>query len=163
MSERCNHWPGQTRCETCRMSLPPAFPCGAGSHHEHEATKVQDDSGRWYCPTCDAHESAATPVADGIDAGDLPRPGVGFNRAPSAREREWESLMAERDKYHRQAQDTEKKLAAIATLVSIYDNQDEPEGQVSARRALTAIGETIGQPCSVCRSRHGSEVRHAAE
>ena len=62
-----------------------------------------------------------------------------------------------------QAQDIEKKLAAIATLVSIYDNQDEPEGQVSARRALTAIGETIGQPCSICRSRHGSEVRHAAE
>ena len=107
-------------------------------------------------PLCDA-------VADGIDAGDLPRPGVGLNRAPSAREREWESLVAERDKYHRQAQDTEKKLAAIATLVSIYDNQDEPEGQVSARRALTAIGETIGQPCSICRSRHGSEVRHAAE
>jgi hypothetical protein len=40
---------------------------------------------------------------------------------------------------------------------------DEPEGQVSARRALTAIGETIGQQCSICRSRHGSEVRHAAE
>jgi len=30
-------------------------------------------------------------------------------------------------------------------------------------RALTAIGETIGQPCSICRSRHGSEVRHACE
>jgi len=51
----------------------------------------------------------------------------------------------------------------ITTLVSIYDNQDEPEGQVSARRALTAIGETIGQQCSICRSRHGSEVRHACE
>jgi len=57
----------------------------------------------------------------------------------------------------------EKKLAAIAMLVSIYDRQDEPEGQVSARRALTAIGETIGQPCSICRSRHGSEVQHACE
>jgi hypothetical protein len=40
---------------------------------------------------------------------------------------------------------------------------DEPEGQVSARRALIAIGETIGQQCSICRSRHGSEVRHACE
>jgi hypothetical protein len=62
-----------------------------------------------------------------------------------------------------QAQDTEKKLAAIATLVSIYDNQDEPEGQVSARRTLTAIGEIIGQQCSICRSRHGSEIQHAGE
>jgi len=29
--------------------------------------------------------------------------------------------------------------------------------------ALIAIGETIGQQCSICRSRHGSEVRHACE
>jgi len=79
------------------------------------------------------------------------------------RQREFDSLVAERDKYHTQSQDLEKKLAAIATLVSIYDNQGEPEGQVSARRALTAIGETIGQQCSICRSRHGSDVRHAAE
>jgi hypothetical protein len=84
-------------------------------------------------------------------------------RRPSEWQREFESLTTERDKYHTQSQDLEKKLAAIATLVSIYDNQDEPEGQVSARRALTAIGETIGQPCSICRSRHGSEVRHALE
>jgi len=51
----------------------------------------------------------------------------------------------------------------VAMLVSIYDRQDEPEGQVSARRALAAIAETIGQPCSICRSRHGSEVQHACE
>ena len=41
--------------------------------------------------------------------------------------------------------------------------RSEHDGQVSARRALTAIGETIGQPCSICRRRHGSEVQHAAE
>lgn len=111
---------------------------------------------------CTAVKPLCNAIADALDGGDLPHP-AGRNRPSSLREREWESLMAERDKYHRQAQDTEKKLAAIATLVSIYDNQDEPEGQVSARRALTAIGETIGQPCSICRSRHGSEVRHAAE
>ena len=97
------------------------------------------------------------------DAGELPCPGDGHGRRRSERQREMDSLVAERDKYHAQAQAIEKKLAAIATLVSIYDNQDEPEGQGSARRALTAIGETIGQPCSICRSRHGSEVRHHAE
>jgi hypothetical protein len=82
---------------------------------------------------------------------------IGPNGAPM------DKIQAKRDKYHTQSQDLEKKLAAIATLVSIYDNQDEPEGQVSERRALTAIGETIGQQCSICRSRHGSEVRHHAE
>ncbi|MDP3768594.1 MAG: hypothetical protein Q8S13_11325, partial [Dehalococcoidia bacterium] len=104
-------------------------------------------------------------IADAIDEGELPMPGEAIlgGRRPSERQREFDSLVAERDKYHRQSQDTEKKLAAIATLVSIYDNQDEPEGQVSARRALIAIGETIGQQCSICRSRHGSEVRHHAE
>ena len=94
------------------------------------------------------------------DAGELPCPGDGHGRRRSERQREMDSLVAERDKYHAQAQAIEKKLAAIATLVSIYDNQDEPEGQVSARRAL---GESIGQQCSICRSRHGSEVRHACE
>jgi hypothetical protein len=28
---------------------------------------------------------------------------------------------------------------------------------------LAFLWLTIGQPCSICRSRHGSEVRHAAE
>ena len=76
---------------------------------------------------------------------------------------EYDRLRNEREVATLRAQAAEKQLAAIAVLVSIYDNQDEPEGQVSARRALTAIGETIGQPCSICRSRHGSEVRHASE
>jgi hypothetical protein len=34
---------------------------------------------------------------------------------------------------------------------------------MSRMSEIAAIGETIGQPCSICRSRHGSEVRHAAE
>jgi hypothetical protein len=112
---------------------------------------------------CAAVKPLCNAIADAIDAGELPCPGDGHGRRRSERQREMDSLVAERDKYHAQAQDIEKKLAAIATLVSIYDNQDEPEGQVSARRALTAIGETIGQQCSICRSRHGSEVRHASE
>lgn len=114
---------------------------------------------------CSAVKPLCNAIADAIDEGELPMPGEAVlgGRRPSERAREFESLVAERDKYHRQAQDTEKKLAAIATLVSIYDNQDEPEGQVSARRALIAIGETIGQQCSICRSRHGSEVQHACE
>jgi hypothetical protein len=114
---------------------------------------------------CSAVKPLCNAIADALDEGELPMPGearLGGLR-PSERQREFDSLVAERDKYHAQSQDTEKKLAAIATLVSIYDNQDEPEGQVSARRALTAIGETIGQQCSICRRRHGSEVRHACE
>jgi len=114
---------------------------------------------------CSAVKPLCNAIADALDDGELPMPGEARlgGRRPSERQREFDSLVAERDKYHRQAQDTEKKLAAITTLVSIYDNQDEPEGQVSARRALTAIGETIGDSCSICRSRHGSEVRHASE
>lgn len=115
---------------------------------------------------CAAVKPLCNAIADALDEGELPMPGgssrLGGERK-SERQREFDSLAAERNKYHAQSQDLEKKLAAIATLVSIYDNQDEPEGQVSARRALTAIGETIGQPCSICRSRHGSEVRHACE
>ena len=84
---------------------------------------------------CAAVKPLCNAIADALDEGELPMPGEARlgGRRPSER------------------------------LVSIYDNQDEPEGQVSARRALTAIGETIGQPCSICRSRHGSEVRHACE
>lgn len=115
---------------------------------------------------CAAVKPLCNAIADALDEGELPMPGgssrLGGERK-SERQREFDSLAAERNKYHTQSQDLEKKLAAIAVLVSIYDNQDEPEGQVSARRALTAIGETIGQPCSICRSRHGSEVRHACE
>jgi len=114
---------------------------------------------------CAAVKPLCNAIADALDEGELPMPGEARlgGRRPSERQREFDSLVAERDKCHTQSQDVEKKLAAIATLVSIYDNQDEPEGQVSARRTLTAIGETIGQPCSICRSRHGSEVRHACE
>jgi len=114
---------------------------------------------------CAAVKPLCNAIADALDDGELPMPGEARlgGRRPSERQREFDSLVAERDKYHTQSQDLEKKLAAIATLVSIYDNQDEPEGQVSARRALTAIGETIGQQCSICRSRHGSEVQHVCE
>lgn len=79
-------------------------------------------------------------------------------------------VLAERDKYHVQAQDTEKKLAAIAMLISIYERQREnepdegwPEGDLHPRQVLLAIAETIGNECSICRSRHGSEVQHACE
>lgn len=66
-------------------------------------------------------------------------------RRPSERQREFDAIVNERDECYQRMQDAEAKLAAIATLVSIYDNQDEPEGQVSARRALTAIAETVGR------------------
>jgi hypothetical protein len=34
------------------QAAPPAYPCGARSLQEHEATKVLDDHGHPYCPTC---------------------------------------------------------------------------------------------------------------
>jgi len=110
---------------------------------------------------CAAVKPLCNAIHEAIHEGLLPVPGD--SPRSSKREREMESMRAERDAYQERAHGAEKQLAAIATLVSIYDNQDEPEGQVSARRALTAIGETIGQQCSICRSRHGSEVRHACE
>lgn len=58
---------------------------------------------------------------------------------------EMESLQDERAAWQQRAEAAEKQLAAVAMLVSIYDRQDEPEGQVSARRALTAIAETVGR------------------
>ena len=114
---------------------------------------------------CAAVKPLCNAIADAIDEGELPMPGEAVlgGRRPSERQREFDALIEKRDECYRRMQDAEKRLAAIATLVSIYDRQDEPEGQVSARRALTAIGETIGQQCSICRSRHGSEVRHACE
>jgi len=114
---------------------------------------------------CAAVKPLCNAIADAIDEGELPMPGevVLGGRRPSARQREFDAIIEERDECYWRMQDAEKKIKAIATLVSIYDNQDEPEGQVSARRALTAIGETIGQQCSICRSRHGSEVQHACE
>ena len=43
--------------------------------------------------------------------------------------------------------------------------REPPSGvpDVMAVQVLLAIGETIGDTCSICRSRHGSEVRHACE
>ncbi len=38
-----------------------------------------------------------------------------------------------------------------------------PEGDLHPSQVLLAIGETIGDTCSICRSRHGPEVRHACE
>lgn len=114
---------------------------------------------------CSAVKPLCNAIADAIDEGDLPVPGevILGGRRPSERQREFDAIIEERDECYQRMQDAEKKLKAIAVLVSIYDRQDEPEGQVSARRALTAIGETIGAQCSICRSRHGSEVRHACE
>ena len=112
---------------------------------------------------CAAVKPLCNAIADALDDGELPMPKDKVRSHLSQRERAFDDLRFERDELRTRAQAVEAKLAAIATLVSIYDNQDEPEGQVSARRALTAIGETIGQQCSICRSRHGSEVRHASE
>ena len=119
---------------------------------------------------CAAVKPLCNAIADAIDAGELPCPGDGYGRRRSERQREMDSLVAERDKYHTQSQDLEKKLAAIAMLVSIYERQREdepeegwPEGDLHPSQVLLAIGETVGQPCSICRSRHGSEVRHACE
>ena len=119
---------------------------------------------------CSAVKPLCNAIADALDEGLLPVPGNIQRLKRSDRQREFDSLTAERDKYHAQAQDTEKKLAAIAMLVSIYERQrlDEPEegwpeGYLSPGQVLTAVSETIGEQCSICRSRHGSEVRHAAE
>lgn len=119
---------------------------------------------------CSAVKPVCNAIADMFDSGYLQPPGDERDETLSDRRRgelagwnEYDRLRNERDAATLRAQAAEKQLNAIAVLVSIYDNQDEPEGQVSARRALTAIGETIGDPCSICRSRHGSEVRHACE
>lgn len=112
---------------------------------------------------CTAVKPVCNAIADALDAGDIQRPGNGGGRRKSERQKELEAMADAHDDWKERALVAEQRLASITTLVSIYDNQDEPEGQVSARRALLAIGETIGQPCSICRSRHGSEVRHAAE
>lgn len=121
---------------------------------------------------CSAVKPLCNAIADALDDGALPMPGEARLGGPrkSERQREFDSLVAERDKYHAQAQDTEKKLAAIAMLVSIYERQREnepdegwPEGDLHPRQVLLAIAETIGNECSICRSRHGSEVQHACE
>jgi hypothetical protein len=120
---------------------------------------------------CSAVKPVCIAIADMFDSGYLEGPGTesGGDERPDHRRgdlggwNEYDRLRNERELAVARAQAVEAKLAAIATLVSIYDTQDEPEGQVSARRALMAIGETIGQPCSICRRRHGQEVEHACE
>lgn len=95
---------------------------------------------------CAAVKPLCNAIADAIDEGDLPVPGevILGGRWPSERQREFDAIIEERDECLERMQAAEKKLAAIATLVRIYRDQDEPEGQISARRALTAIAETVG-------------------
>lgn len=119
---------------------------------------------------CSAVRPICNAIADMFDSGYLQPPGDERDEALSDRRRgelggwnEYDRLRNERDAASLRAEAAEKQLKAIAMLVSIYENQDEPEGQVSARRALTAIAETVGNECSICRSRHGPEVQHACE
>lgn len=103
---------------------------------------------------CAAVKPLCNAIADALDDGELPMSGEAIlgGRRPSERQREFDSLVAERDKYHAQAQDTEKQLAAIAMLVSIYERQREdepeegwPEGDLHPSQVLQAIGDTIGK------------------
>lgn len=121
---------------------------------------------------CSAVKPVCNAIADMFDSGYLEAPGAEQNESNEQPDRrrgelggwnEYDRLRNERDAATLRADAAEKQLRAIAMLVSIYENQDEPEGQVSARRALTAIAETIGNECSICRSRHGSEAQHACE
>lgn len=119
---------------------------------------------------CSAVKPVCIAIADAFDAGELPAPGdlVADNldcrrRGGIATYREYDDLRKTNEALVARATAAEKFRETIATLVSIFENQDEPEGQVSARRALTAIAETIGVRCSICRRRHGAEVEHAAE
>ena len=112
---------------------------------------------------CTAVKPLCNAIGDAIDEGDLPMPGNSKRTRKSKRALELEAMEAERDAYQERAHEAEKQLATVSLLVSLYWRQDEPEGQVSARRTLTAIAETFAVECSICRSRHGSEVRHACE
>lgn len=115
-------------------------------------------------PVCNA-------IADSFDAGDLPFPGQPLVNTLADRRRgdrramfrEYDRLRESNEELLARAQAAEKFRETIATLAAIYERQDEPEGQISAKRALTAIIETIGPECSVCRRRHGTEAQHAAE
>lgn len=102
---------------------------------------------------CSAVKPVCNAIADMFDSGYLqPPPGDERDEALSDRRRgelggwnEYDRLRNERDAATIRAEAAEKQLRAIAMLVSIYEHQDEPEGQVSARRALTAIAETVGR------------------
>jgi hypothetical protein len=100
---------------------------------------------------CSAVKPVCNAIADMLDSGYLQPPGDVLADDLSDRRRgelggwnEYDRIRNERDLAVARAQAIEKQLAAIATLVRIYRDQDEPEGQVSARRALTAIAETVG-------------------
>lgn len=120
---------------------------------------------------CTAVKPVCNAIGDMLDSGYLEPPGLydGDDKQPDRRRgelggwNEYDKLRRQRDDALARATAAEKFRETIATLVSIFENQDEPEGQVSARRALTAIAETIGVRCSICRRRHGQEVEHAAE
>lgn len=107
---------------------------------------------------CAAVKTLCNAIGDAIDEGDLPLPGNSKRTRKSKRALELEAMEAERDAYQERAHEAEKQLATVS-LVSLYWRQDEPEGQVSARRTLTAIAETFAVECSICRRRHGSEER----
>jgi hypothetical protein len=62
---------------------------------------------------------------------DLPMPGNSKRTRKSKRALELEAMEAERDAYQERAHETEKQLATVSLLVSLYWRQDEPEGQVS--------------------------------
>lgn len=101
---------------------------------------------------CSAVKPVCNAIADMFDSGYLQPPGDERDETLSDRRRgelggwnEYDRLRSERDSAVLRADTAEKQLRAIAMLVSIYENQDEPEGQVSARRALTAIAETVGR------------------
>lgn len=101
---------------------------------------------------CSAVKPVCNALADMFDSGYLQPPGDEHAATLSDRRRgelggwnEYDRLRNERDTAVLRADAAEKQLKAIAMLISIYENQDEPEGQVSARRALTAIAETVGQ------------------
>ena len=112
---------------------------------------------------CTAVKPLCNAIGDAIDEGDLPMPGNSKRPRKSKRALELEAMEAERDAYQERAHEAEKQLATVSLLVSLYWRQDEPEGQVAARRTLTAIAETFAVECSICRRRHGSEVQHACE
>jgi len=101
---------------------------------------------------CSAVKPVCNAIADMFDSGYLERPGADTNgdERPDRRRgalggwSEYDRIRNERDMAVARAQAIEKQLAAITTLVRIYRDQDEPEGQISARRALAAIAETVG-------------------
>lgn len=56
-----------------------------------------------------------------------------------------------------------QRLVRISALVAEYQNQGEegwPAGPVMPRKVIAGIADILGPECSVCRRRHGSEVRH---